>query len=200
MKPTSSLGNEYHLVVEDEQQRSITNTKRPITEVAAFEAFVKREPGLTHQANKFMKKHGNQLEHCSFYDKEGHTRDGCFKRVGYPEQQHGKNKSKAKPRAAFVKAESSPIAGLTKEQYQHFLKHLSSDDKEAKEDVPPTDNMVGKLSHNDDWIVDSGASKHMTHIGDIREEKVVSIDELPVTIPNGEVIPVKGKGNHALPN
>lgn len=85
MKPTSSLGNEYHLVVEDEQQRSITNTKRPITEVAAFEAFVKREPGLTHQANKFMKKHGNQLEHCSFYDKEGHTRDGCFKRVGYPE-------------------------------------------------------------------------------------------------------------------
>ncbi|KAI3499150.1 hypothetical protein L1887_34943 [Cichorium endivia] len=43
MKPTPSLGNVYHLVAEDEQQRSITTTKRPTTEAAAFQAFVKRE-------------------------------------------------------------------------------------------------------------------------------------------------------------
>ena len=38
MKPTPGLSSVYHLVAEDEQQRTIATSKRPVREVAAFQA------------------------------------------------------------------------------------------------------------------------------------------------------------------
>ncbi|KAI3499149.1 hypothetical protein L1887_34942 [Cichorium endivia] len=40
----------------------------------------------------------------------------------------------------------------------------------------------------------------MTHRTNILEDKVTSRDEVPVTIPNGETVPVEGKGSHTLSN
>jgi len=41
-KPIPSLGNAYHLVAEDEQQRSIAGGKKPVSETMAFQASAKR--------------------------------------------------------------------------------------------------------------------------------------------------------------
>lgn len=60
--------------------------------------------------------------------------------------------------------------------------------------------MSGKLHHDNEWVVDSGCTEHMTHRAYILEGKVVTINEAPVTIPNGETIPVEGKASHTLQN
>nr|GEV01510.1 hypothetical protein [Tanacetum cinerariifolium] len=171
-KPISSLGNAYYLVAQDEQQRSKTSGKRDINEAVAFQASVRRKFG----PNKTVQRSEKPISHCDFCNKDGHTRDGCFKQIGYPEWWSWKKQEKEKAMAACV------------------------ENKETRSDAPRSANMAGKVNCNDKWIVDSGFTEHITHIIDILEGRTVSANETPVTIPNGEAIPVEGRGNHRLPN
>ncbi|GKC72524.1 hypothetical protein Tco_1118407 [Tanacetum coccineum] len=54
--------------------------------------------------------------------------------------------------------------------------------------------MAGNMSVNDSWVVDSGATEHITHQGHLLKNLFMNTTERPVTIPIGESIPVKGKG------
>ncbi|KAD4585473.1 hypothetical protein E3N88_23074 [Mikania micrantha] len=120
MKPTPGLGAAYHLVAEDEQQRSIGAIKRPGTDAAAFQmsSYGRRSGQSTQQQNKAVQrsKHNTGKE----------------------------NKAKTKPRAACVELESSPIPGLTDDQYQVFLKHFREGANMSNSDPPPMANMAGK--------------------------------------------------------
>lgn len=126
MKPVPTLGSAYHLVAEDERQRAITTEKKPTIESAAFKAFVptKREGFLNQRRDKPTNKDTKRsdiVEHCTFCGKDGHSREGCFKRIGYPEWWPGnKKREEIKPKAACIDTTSSPIPGLTNEQYDLF--------------------------------------------------------------------------------
>ncbi|KAK9075334.1 hypothetical protein SSX86_003657 [Deinandra increscens subsp. villosa] len=149
-KPIPSLGNAYHLVSEDEQQRSITGGKKVVTETAAFHATVKRNT----TPNKAVQKDNRPTGRCDVCGRDGHTRDGCFKVIGYPEWWPGKNKrEKGKPKAACaeVEMETNSIAGLTKEQYNQFLKLFTSENKVTQNDAPRSANMAGLAFEDVDW-------------------------------------------------
>lgn len=47
--------------------------------------------------------------------------------------------------------------------------------------------------------MDSGATEHTTYLNDILSNKRKDGYEMPVTIPNGDTIPVEGKGDYTLP-
>lgn len=88
--PIPSLGNAYHLVVEDKRQRAISAKNKPSMEVAAFKTntsvkWENKNPSQCHdkQSQKEVKS-SDALEHCSFCGKHGHTREVCFKGIGYP--------------------------------------------------------------------------------------------------------------------
>ncbi|GJR76271.1 hypothetical protein Tco_0088636 [Tanacetum coccineum] len=72
----------------------------------------------------------------------GHTRDGCFRRIGYPEWWPGKKSDKEKPMAACAEVDSRPLASLTKEQYEAFLKDFALENKETRSDAPRSANMA----------------------------------------------------------
>ncbi|KAI3722511.1 hypothetical protein L2E82_33550 [Cichorium intybus] len=196
--PTPALGSAYHLVAEDERQRAITGDKKPSIETAAFKASMstKRDGNSGQQRNKPNQnpvKQEAEKQHCTFCDKSGHNRDGCFKRIGYPEWWPGKGKTdKDKPRAACIDA--SPIPGLTENQYKAFLKHFGEENKHENEETIPVANMTGRSSDDDDWVVDSGATEHTTYRADILTNKTKRNFERPVVIPNGDAIPVEGRG------
>lgn len=91
MNPIPTLGVAYHLVSEDEHQRNVTTGKRSTVNAIAFQAFVPSK----HQQNKKNQREGkrtigHQIEHCTFWDKNGHNQDECFKRIGYLEWWPGK--------------------------------------------------------------------------------------------------------------
>ncbi|GJV29321.1 putative RNA-directed DNA polymerase [Tanacetum coccineum] len=195
-KPILSLGNAYHLVAQEEQKISINSGKRVINKASAFQASVKQNFG----ANKTMQRSEKPTGHCDFCNKNRHTRDGCFRQIGYPEWWPGKKCDKEKPMAACAEVDSRPLASLTKEQYEEFLKDFALENKETRSDALRSANMAGKFNRNDEWIVDSGCTYHITHKIDILEGRIVSANETPVTIPNGEAITVEGRSNHRLPN
>ena len=142
-----------------------------------------------------------RMRHCEVCGKDGHNRDGCFKLIGYPEWWPGKGRQeKTETKTTNVKTEESPIPGLNNEQYQQFLNIFAQRNRSIEDGVPTIANTIGKVYHGDDWIIDSGATEHMTHITDWLEGKTETTHELPVTIPNGDSIPVEGKGVCNLPN
>ncbi|GJZ33720.1 putative RNA-directed DNA polymerase [Tanacetum coccineum] len=196
-KPIASLGNAYHLVAEDEKQRAIVGGRKPMNETMAFQASMKRG-GPSNRRSQKEEKSATQCGECG---RDGHTRDGCFKIIGYPEWWNVKNKrEKARPKAACAEAEPNKIANLTKEQYEQFRKLFAAEDKPVQSEPPRTANMAGKFKHNDEWIMDSGCTEHITYRSDALENITESKNEPPVTIPNGENVPVEGRGIHTLPN
>ncbi|GJY08604.1 putative reverse transcriptase, RNA-dependent DNA polymerase, LTR copia-type gag-polypeptide [Tanacetum coccineum] len=81
-------------------------------------------PGPTKERSG-AKVEEEENKHCTECNKDGHTREGCFKLIGYPEWWPGKKGEKTKGKAAYVGTETDPIPGLTYEDYQLFLKHFS---------------------------------------------------------------------------
>ncbi|KAJ9561856.1 LOW QUALITY PROTEIN: hypothetical protein OSB04_007016 [Centaurea solstitialis] len=204
MSPVPSLGNAYHLVAEDERQRTISGDKKPATESAAFRTFThgRKEGNSNHQRHRPTikdNKCSEVVEHYTFCGKDGHHREGCFKRVGYPDWWPGnKKRDESKPKAACIETNTSPVPGLTNEQYETFLKHFAGSGKRTKDDPTPMAFMAGKTDFDDDWVVDSGSTEHITHNVEILENRVQTRNEDPVVIPNGDSIPVEGKGECTL--
>ncbi|GJS32944.1 hypothetical protein Tco_0531326 [Tanacetum coccineum] len=161
-------------------------------ESAAFKAFQRHNgPGLNKERSraKFMEE-GNK--HCTECNKDGHTREGCFKLIGYLEWCPGKKGEKNKGKAAYVKTETGPIPGLTYEEYQLFLKHFSGTGN--NNGTKPVANMAHKEDEEGEWIFYSGCTEYITYLSNILVNKKATHFEAPVVIPNGDSIPVKGKG------
>ncbi|KAK9057984.1 hypothetical protein SSX86_022824 [Deinandra increscens subsp. villosa] len=146
-------------MADDERPIMISARKNPIGEAAEFKTFVprKREQFRGQQRDNNTQR----IAKCTFCGREGHTRDGCFKRIGYPEWWPG---------------------DLT------------------KDGTPPVANMGGKYNVNDEWIVDSGATEHITCRTDLLENKRKNNYETPVIIPNGDRVPVEGRGDYTMPS
>lgn len=122
-----------------------------------------------------------------------------MKREGNKNGERGEEK-KSNPRAAQVNVETSPIPGLSADQYTRLLKHFSGEDGLAYQNTTPKVNMAGKNVFSSPWIIDFGASEHITHNVELLHDKKEYINGAPVIIPNGNEIPVKGVGSSTLPN
>ncbi|GKB09683.1 putative RNA-directed DNA polymerase [Tanacetum coccineum] len=202
MNPVPSLGNAYHLVAEDEQQRAIAGTKRPSSDSVAFQAQVTAKRDQSRPKQKDVKRSSSKpVGNCTNCGKDGHNRDGCFELIGYPDWWPGKGKQdKAKLSAACVEAEKSPIAGLSDFQYQQFLKFFRNKEGANAEESGPKANLAGNIDKEGKWIFDSGTTEHITHNDSLLKNKRKRGYEQPVTIPNGEAVPVEGRGECALPS
>ncbi|KAM0024146.1 putative transcription factor interactor and regulator CCHC(Zn) family [Helianthus debilis subsp. tardiflorus] len=119
MKPMPSLGKACHLVSEYEQQKVVSMSNKANTDTAAFQAFMKKDGAAgTHNRNisKSSKKAPDEkVEHCFFCGKDGHNRDGCFKRIRYPEWWPGKGKTE-KEKAMVGCVDTMQAAGLEFEE------------------------------------------------------------------------------------
>ncbi|KAJ0947137.1 hypothetical protein HanRHA438_Chr01g0011821 [Helianthus annuus] len=195
-KPISSFTAAYHMVHDDEKQRAVSSENKGGVEAAAFKAFQKRDGnfGKEKAGTKGLKE---GADHCSFCNKDGNKREGCFKLVGYPDWWPGKKGEKTKGRAACVEAEPSPIPGLTQENYQTLLKQFSSSGN--VDTTKSFANMASKTDEVGEWIIDSGCTEYITHLQNTLINEKAAPFEGSVLIPNGESIPVKGKGEYVLP-
>ncbi|MFS8004213.1 putative RNA-directed DNA polymerase [Helianthus anomalus] len=195
-KPIPSLTAAYHMVHDDEKQRAVSNENKNNIESAAFKAFQKRE-GNHNKEKGGAKGPRDGNDHCSFCNRDGHKKEGCFKLVGYPDWWPGKKGEKTKGKATCVETESSPIPGLTQEHYQTLVKHFSGSGN--NETTKTLANIACKINDEGEWIIDSGCTEYITYLPNILINKKAAPLEGPVLIPNGESIPVKGKGEYILP-
>lgn len=52
---------------------------------------------------------------------------------------------------------------------------------------------------DDEWVIDLGSTDHITHNAKILQNRTKNRIEIPVVIPNGNAIPVEGRGECVLP-
>lgn len=78
-----NLGTVYHLVVEDEQQKNISATRKPvvIVEAAAFQ--IRQSQNLEGNHSNKCTSHKNLK--CKHGNKVGHVIEGCFEKIMYPD-------------------------------------------------------------------------------------------------------------------
>ncbi|KAJ0483309.1 hypothetical protein HanIR_Chr13g0663421 [Helianthus annuus] len=136
------------MVAEDEHQRSVTG-KKQTNDAVAFQAVQANQKDAQQWSKKGSEKNEKaapitKTDHCTFCGKDGHNKEGCFKRIGYPEWWPGKAKREAsKPKAAYVETATSPVPGMSNEQYSLFLKLFGGN--KPQEESAPQANMAGGL-------------------------------------------------------
>ncbi|GJV29259.1 hypothetical protein Tco_1385707 [Tanacetum coccineum] len=142
---------------------------------------------------------------CTHCNMNGHTADRCFKRVDYPpkfKRNTGFNKSSASNSDVAGSKDQSSSNSFTDEQYKRLMDLIS--DKTGSSSMPA--NIAGIkcvvsfcsskfYNHNSNiksyklyigWIIDSGASQHMTYTI-LNMFNVVEVSKLNMTVghPNG---------------
>ncbi|CAL1354234.1 unnamed protein product [Linum trigynum] len=199
MKPVPTLAEAYQLVEAEEQQRQITRARRPPVEAAAFQFNKERDAD-------------DESPRCSHCNKLGHTKETCFKLIGYlGDQRKGRQGSrgdrprersfsgsrkqrgegKSHPHAANVDAEDSPIPGFLADQLARLNEFFSAPLPSHNE---PTPHMAGNNPEPYDWIIDSGCNEHIVRDLSWLETVDATGQFPPVRIPNGASIPVTGVG------
>ena len=64
-------------------------------------------------------------------------------------------------------------------------------------EIKPKANMTG--NRDDVWVVDTGCTENIIYKSNLLKNKKEISNEAPVIIPNGDTIPVEGKGDFLLP-
>lgn len=124
--------------------------------------------GKTNSQASNSKKKTNDFW-CTHCQKSRHMVEGCFELTGYSEWWNPKgtktqNKVKSTSRAAATTADETQTTSITKEDYNKLIKLLRA--IQVKDNARATANMIGKTSSFvEPWIIDSGASDHVTHHG-----------------------------------
>ncbi|KAB5552380.1 hypothetical protein DKX38_009691 [Salix brachista] len=154
MEPFPSINKAYAFVTKEEKQLAIAGISRDqLTEAAAFNVKHNRFPTKNFageqqrgEPSKFTTKdfaadqqRGETSRfRCSYCDKPGHSKEKCFKLVGYPSSWQNKAKT------------------------LNFARQNRNFRREPEHNVA---NFVGKVTHSadtTDWILDSEASEHLT--------------------------------------
>ncbi|XP_076933461.1 uncharacterized protein LOC143599375 [Bidens hawaiensis] len=171
MSPTPNLLVAYHLVSEDEQYRI---NRMPNNDASAFYISASSKRDNNNRGGM------NPLKEKKVIEKEKLETVAC------------------------VEAEGNPLSGLT--SYKQFVKFFTGEPKDKIEPAAnmahtsSTTNSTGSIGHESSWVVDSGATDHITYDASVLESIVQTNHEFPVTIPNGERVKVEGKGDYTFSN
>nr|KYP53677.1 Retrovirus-related Pol polyprotein from transposon TNT 1-94 [Cajanus cajan] len=174
---------------------------KPTTEPVAFQTqSVRYNKEGTKRIDWRKKK--LKCEHCQ---KMGHTEDKCYEIIGYPPDWGKKNKerkdNRGGPKAAQVVTTERPIPGLSMQQYERLMQQLKGDAELVVTILQskPNMNMASKIIFTKPWVIDSGATAHITCDSALLIEERFT-NQQPVKIPNGQNILVKSIGITELPN
>jgi hypothetical protein len=212
MEPFPSINKAYAFVTKEEKQLAIASIGRDQpTEATTFTVkpfiFPTREFAGEQQRGETSKFK------CSYCDKPGHSKDKCFKLVGYPSgwQNRAKISNFMRQNKNFKRepehvSSNNAIAGssqptgkgfnLTKEQYEQLMSLLPSTNQNIA-------NFVSKVTHSSvttDWILDSGASKHLTCDALVISDTKTPSHYLYVKLPNGTFVSVHSVSQTQLSN
>lgn len=122
---------------------------------------------------------------CAYCHLKGHVKEQCYKLVGYPAHYKCRNTNDRSQQQNTQQLNGTHM--LTSDQYSQLIKLLNSANIQNHQV-----NMAGKIKCSSNWIVDSGASAHITSNSIIAEG---SSSKQQVLLPNNTTLPVNGTGS-----
>ncbi|XP_028799232.1 uncharacterized protein LOC114754600 [Neltuma alba] len=196
LKPLPSLFVVFSMVKLEESRRHLTQgNQTPVDGLA----LVIRGP----QTSESSERKGNKW--CNHCNKKGHTRDECWKLHGKPT--HGKQQQRRDGKSHHASSEERGDDGdcLTREELQMLRKMLERQNSSKK---VPNVNLIqsrnsvialnAMVTSDETWIVDSGATDHMTGTKSLFKTLNSCHENLRVKVATGLYTKVEGVGTVAL--
>lgn len=211
MEPLPDVRTAFSIISREESNQKHGNVSILSNKNQHSSAFA----GKFSDNKKFKGRNQNLI--CKNCGIKGHTIEKFYKLIGYPKDFKPKsefNKSSTvstvsphisdSANVSAVSSDKSDHHFLTNDQYTKLMSLLY--EKELSEGVPVNANMAGMFCNNvffnkEKWIIDSGASQHMTasesHLSDLVD---VSKLNLRVDHPNGSTAKIDKIGNINMSN
>ncbi|KAJ0099873.1 hypothetical protein Patl1_21231 [Pistacia atlantica] len=202
MNPLPSVNQAYSMLVTEESQRNLISTALTVLYSSS---------NTSQHSSKTKKNWSIICEHCNV---RGHKKDNYYRLIGYPADfKFTKKKFSNQSSASNVTSDTqditpssteSPTAPVfSKEQHAEILKLLQKEPSM----IASTDtnvNMAGihsyfsSLHHGNCWILDTGASHHMTASLDKLTNLMESTSQSSVRLPNGHQSSVSHIGSYMI--
>ena len=146
-----------------------------------------------------------QCPHCTYCNKLGHTRDRCYQLHGRPPCTAHVAQSSDSDSQPPQTPSSSTSQGIppTDNEYDDYL-HYQEAKSASVASVAQTGNAFARLTHTSSlgpWILDFGASDHISGNKDLFSSLTTTPTLPTVTLANGSQTVAKGIGlSHPLPS
>lgn len=210
MDPLPTVSRAFAIINQEEKQRLLHLSPSVTADSVAFVADMRLGTNYSHTTGQSKEK--PTCAHCGL---PGHVKAKCYKLVGYPAhynkskvyQNTRKNSSATQSMAHNVSvldksdADSQNVR-LSKDQYQQLLFIL--------QERNASNNLSGNVSSSvcnsaailspTTWIIDSGASDHMTSSTSSFTSYKSTPNAKPVKLPTGDVAPISHIGSVHLSN
>ncbi|XP_059311121.1 uncharacterized protein LOC132062597 [Lycium ferocissimum] len=222
MTPMPSVNQVYFIIVSGESQNSVGATTcimgaNPTGVQGVYDtALYSRNGGnQNHNAQKFKRNYNLFCEICKI---KGHTKETCYKVVGYPQGYRFKkrfNNSNATYNGNNASSAYNVVAENSGQFGENQKMQGEGADSQFLNKAPETvhaTNIIGNATGMDissaaqscihHWIVDTGATNHMVADLNLPEKETVCQPEISekVFLPKEEISLVKHMGSCTLPN
>ncbi|RVW51959.1 Retrovirus-related Pol polyprotein from transposon TNT 1-94 [Vitis vinifera] len=212
MDPLPAINKVFSLVIQEERHRTVgysysgSHNSDPMTFGSNSNAPAGSSGGSKTRRDRIT------CSHCGF---QGHTKDKCYKLVGYPPGWKFKNKG---PNSSSMANNSevleslnagsseSTVSSLTTMQCQQLIQLLtnqlsstSSASTENSSTGPSVSNFAGNKVkiQNKGWIIDSGATHHVCNDISLFDSSI-DVQNVRVTLPTGITVPIDRVGSVIL--
>ncbi|KAH9705236.1 retrovirus-related pol polyprotein from transposon RE1 [Citrus sinensis] len=184
-EPLPKLNRAYAIVIQEEQVQSMTRAKEERSEPVAFA--VQAAQGSHDNRDKTSVL-------CTHCNKTGHEASSCFQLIGYPEwwgerPKATRNAGSNNPSGELTESAASGLSSLSSEQWNTLLNLLNS-----KKD---SNSRISGKRNSMEWILDTGASHHMTGNRKIVRDSV-SVIPCSILLPDGNVTIANTEGTIVL--
>lgn len=202
MQPLPTVNQAYSMLTRDESQRAMASTLVTVPEPTVLYSAVAAAVTSTPRPPRFA----GECNHCHM---KGHKREHCYRLNGFPADfKFTKKKHSANNVTAATSSEqaskSTQGPTLTNDQYQQLLQLLQREPSASVSgSVTGSVNMAGMASVSNTprlgWILDTGATNHMTFDLNCLDSSVVSASaDSCVHLPNGKTASITHHGSHTL--
>uniref|UniRef100_A0A2N9I543 Retrovirus-related Pol polyprotein from transposon RE1 n=1 Tax=Fagus sylvatica TaxID=28930 RepID=A0A2N9I543_FAGSY len=198
-QPLPSIGDVFSEVRREESRRNVMLGKKGPGVAVESSALVAADANSSKAITYQRRTDDKPRVWCDYCNKPRHTRETCWKIHGKPANWKSSKPGDRSGRA-FPTANEAEVTSFTKEQMEHLLTLLKSNSSSGipSVSVAQTGNEPNALScclnSSTPWIIDSGASDHMTSSHNFFESYSPCSGIEKVRIADGSFSSIAGKG------
>ena len=219
--PLPSLDEAYSVLLQDEDSKHTTRVLDDRAETMAHAVRTSAGVSSASSRGQFVSREERMKLLCSSCGRKGHLATNCFRSLGYPDWwgdrprgrfQTSNGQGTSSPSSRQPSAAPARVNAVTTSTQQHSANTLTATDRVGLTGLSdeqwktlvtllnehkPASNTLSGTSSVSSWIVDSGATNHMTgtlgFLIDIRDTA-----SLPVKLPDGRLTLVTQRGTVIL--
>ena len=193
--PLPSIGEVFAEVRREESRRSVMLKKKGTGESIEISALI--SDAAANKAANYQRRFDDKPRvWCDFCNKPRHTRETCWKIHGKPV--NWKSSKQGEKNRGFPTANEADSGPFNKEQIDQLLKLIKSNSSSGTPSV-----LLAQTGRNpkafsclnfSPWIIDSGASDHMTSFSHLFSTYFPCSGHDKIRIADGSFSPIAGKG------